>query len=171
MLSPTQKKYIYVEQGISSAFFNLLINGGIAWLLFKGETIIPVFGDNPSVLFDGVVTLFLLGVLLTGIVTPLARRAAIKKPELRPTVPRAETAVLKCLPKGLLLRCLFLGAVITAVLVPLFLLIFSALGVESLSPIGYVVFKGIYTGIVGGALAIVVVWSALCDVAEEQGTA
>ena len=171
MLSSTQKKYIYAEQGGSSAVFNVLINGGIAWSLFKGEATIPVLGNNPSVVFDGALTLFLLGVLLTAIVTPLARRAAVKKPELRPARPRAETAVLKWLPNSFLLRCLSLGAVITAVLLPLFLIIFSVLGVESLSPVEYVIFKGIYTGIVGGVLAIVVVWAALCDVAEEHGTA
>ena len=165
-MSDQQKKYVVYEQGGISVIFNLLINGFLAWLLFKSYDYIPVYGQNPSVVIDTLMTLFLLGIILPLCVIPIARKAIRKKPQLQTKMSRADDPLVRLLPTNLLLRCLLFGSILTAAVLPLFLLAFAILGISSLGSMDYVIFKAIYTGIAGGVLAVIAVWSAVYDASE-----
>ena len=72
-MSPAHRRYLLVEQGIGAAVFNFALNAGIAWLLFRSQDVVPLWGDR-SIAGDTIATSMILPFLTTLIVTPTARR-------------------------------------------------------------------------------------------------
>ncbi len=96
-MSPVQQRFIFVENGLGSALFNLALNGVIAWGLFRGLERVPLWGQQ-SIAGDTIATCFFLPFFTALIVTALARRrmrsgevpaldAAWLDPRLRARVP------------------------------------------------------------------------------------
>ena len=69
-LSAQHRRFLLVEQGAIPMLFNLLLNGGIAWVLFRTDAAIPLWGSS-SVAVDLLATAFLLPFLTCLIVTAL----------------------------------------------------------------------------------------------------
>jgi hypothetical protein len=67
------RRFLLLEQGIGSAIFNVLLNGAIAWALFRHLDVIPLWGQE-SIVGDTLGTTFFLPFFTTLIVTPLVRR-------------------------------------------------------------------------------------------------
>ena len=72
-LSDRHRHFLWVEQAAIPAVFNLLINGAIAWLLFRSITTVPLWGESSSGV-DLLITGFLLPFLTCLIVSALVRR-------------------------------------------------------------------------------------------------
>ena len=61
------------EQTIVGGVVNLLLNAGLAWLLYRHVAVVPLAGEQ-SVTSDLMATAFLVPLLVTVIVKPLVRR-------------------------------------------------------------------------------------------------
>lgn len=70
MLSPVHRRFLLVDQGVVPTVFNLLLNGTIAWLLFRSVSIVPLWGQS-GIATDLLVTAFLLPFLTCVIVSRL----------------------------------------------------------------------------------------------------
>lgn len=71
--SPHHRRFLLVEQGAVPALFNLLLNGAIAWALFRSATAVPLWGES-SLGVDLLATAFLLPFLTCVIVSRLVRK-------------------------------------------------------------------------------------------------
>jgi hypothetical protein len=143
------------SQASSNAFFNAVINGWIAWLLMKGNAVLPMWG-TPGVGPDLVATGFLLPFIIALIVIPLNRRA----------VRRGKVAALRAdrlgprwrwlgrWPEGLFVRALLFGLAGALLVAPLTLLGFALLGVRELTPMTFAVFKGLWAGALAGVMVV-----------------
>jgi hypothetical protein len=45
-MSPEHRRFLVLEQGIGSALFNFVLNGAIAWLLFRSFERVPLWGQQ-----------------------------------------------------------------------------------------------------------------------------
>ncbi len=72
-MSPDHRRYLVLEQGVGAAFVNFVLNGLIAWAMFRGHEVVPLWGQQ-SIAGDTIGTTFMLPLLTCLIVTPLARQ-------------------------------------------------------------------------------------------------
>ena len=143
-LSEKHRSWLIREQVIAPAAINFVLNAGIAWLIFRGRGVVPLWGEG-GIAPDAIATLFLLPFLTCLIVTPLVRRAlrAGKVPPLDGVI--GLPAVILRLPRALLGRAAVLGLGGVAVGAPL-VLGAAALAGGALAVPTLVLAKGVYTG-------------------------
>jgi hypothetical protein len=169
MLTPAQRTFIVNEQTIAPAVFNLLLNAGLGWLVFRKLERVPLWGD-PSLGGDIVGTMFLLPLLTCLIVTPLVKRAARTGKVAWLSFAPAEHPILRLFPRSIWLRSLLLGfASLLLCGVPLIGLL-SLLGVESWSVGVTVIAKGLYAALDAALVTPYVAMYALAS-GEEPATA
>ena len=72
-LSASHRRLLIVDNGVVSALFNFVLNGAIAWALFRSVAHVPLWGEA-SVAGDTLATAFLLPLLTCLIVTRLVAR-------------------------------------------------------------------------------------------------
>jgi hypothetical protein len=75
-MSARHLRFLLLEQGIGAAVVNSLLNGAIAWLLFRSLERVPLWGQQ-SIAGDTLATCFFLPLIPTLIVTPLVRRRVL----------------------------------------------------------------------------------------------
>lgn len=143
-VSPAQRRYLLVEQGVGGAIVNAIINAGFGWLFFHHLAFVPLQGDL-SIAGDTVVTGFLVAFITTLIVTALARR------EVRVgRVPALDAhPVLRWLPRRTWLRGLVLGLAGVALLAIPTVLVLGALGVSGMSFGRFLLFKSTFAAVAG----------------------
>jgi hypothetical protein len=125
-------------------------------------TTVPLWGPQ-SIAGDTVGTTFLLPLLTTLIVTPLAR-GALRAGRFEPLVwTRDVPALLRCLPSGTFGRGCVLGLLCTAIFAPLAIGALAACGVSEQTLLGFVVFKALFAG---GLAALVTPAIALLAIAK-----
>jgi hypothetical protein len=161
-VSAAHRRYILLEQGLGAAIFNFLLNGAIAWLLFRRLETVPLWGAE-SIAGDTIGTSLLLPFLTCLIVTRLARRA-LRAGRLGPLGwTRVSHPVLRWLPQGTAARGGALAAICLVALAPPTLAGLAALGVESLRLWPFVAFKASFAA---AAAAVVTPIVALWAIAE-----
>jgi hypothetical protein len=147
MLNAAQRTFIVNEQTIVPAVFNLALNAGLGWVVFKKFESVPLWGD-PSIAGDIVGTLFFLPFLTCLIVTPLVKRAARAGKVEWLSIAPGEHPVLRLFPRSVWLRALLVGlASVVLFGVPLLGLL-ALLGVEGWSVSTMVSAKGIYAALI-----------------------
>ena len=143
-LTEKHRAWLIREQVIAPAAINFALNAGIAWLIFRGRGVVPLWGAG-GIAQDAVATLFLLPFLTCLIVTPLVRRAlgSGKLPPLDAAIdlPR----LVERLPRALLARAAALGLAGVAGGAPLVLGAIAMAG-GALAVPTLVLAKGVYTG-------------------------
>src|SRR5262245_58855388 len=72
-LAAPHRRLLVVDNGIISAVFNFLLNGAIAWALFRTVTHVPLWGQQ-SIAGDTLITAFLLPFLTCLIVSRLVAK-------------------------------------------------------------------------------------------------
>lgn len=164
MLSPSQRTFLTREQIVAPALFNLALNAGLAWLVFRNHTPIPLWGD-PSIAGDLLGTLFLLPFFTCLAVTPLVRRAARAGKVDRLDIVPGQHRVLRLLPRSIWARAALAGLVCLVLFGPPSVLLLSALGIESFSLATAVPFKGVFAGLLA---ALVTPWLALYALARDE---
>jgi hypothetical protein len=147
-VSPAQRRFLLLEQGVGAGVVNFLINAGIAWLLVRGRSEMPLWGQQ-SIAGDTIATSLILPFVTSLVVTALARRQ-LRSGAIVPLGWTREThPALRCLPAGTAGRGLVLGVACVAILAPAALLLLRALGVERMSPGGFVGFKAAFAALAG----------------------
>ena len=142
-MSPAHRRYLLVEQGIGAAVFNFALNAGIAWLLFRSQDVVPLWGDR-SIAGDTIATSMILPFLTTLIVTPTARRQVRAGRVAALGWSRATHPTLGWLPRGTFARAFVLGVVCAVVLSPITLLVLGLLHVADLGFGRFVLFKAAF---------------------------
>ena len=135
-MSPVHRRYLLLEQGVGAAVFNFVVNAAIAWLMFRTQDEVPLWGQQ-SIAGDTIGTSLLLPLITCLVVTPMARRH----------VRAGRVAALEAqrvpgwLPRGTAARAVVLGIVCMVAIAPLTLLGVALLHVAPLGMWKFVLFK------------------------------
>jgi hypothetical protein len=156
-LTPEQRRFLLLDNGVGPFFANLLINGAIAWLLWRHATHVPMWGQS-SIAGDTIATSFLLPAITCLIVTPIARGRVRSG-----RVSAAAEAGWRSIPRNMWWRALFIGVVCLLALAPPTIAILTAIGVGGLTPWEFVYFKANFAAIEGG---LITPWLALWAISE-----
>ena len=148
-MSPRQRRYLLLEQGVGAGIVNFVLNAAIAWLMFRAATTVPMWGQQ-SVGGDTIATAFLLPFLTTLIVSRIVR-GHVRRGHVTAFAWHG-SRLGDWMPAGLGRRGAVLGllAVVT-VGVPATALL-AGMGVVEMSVGGFVAFKALF----GAALATIV---------------
>lgn len=161
-MSPAQRRYLLLEQGVGSGIFNFVLNGLIAWAMFRSVPDVPLWGQQ-SIMGDTIGTCFFLPLITCLIVTRLAT-GHVRTGKVAPLGwSRAAHPLLRRLPRGAARRGAALGAICIALLAPLALLALLVAEVASLPFWRFVLFKA---GFAAVAATLVTPLIALWAIAE-----
>lgn len=158
-LSAAHRRLLVVDNGVGSAVFNFLLNGGIAWLLFRTATSVPMWGQQ-SVAGDTLITGFLLPFFTCLIVSRMVERRVTQGHVARLTpaeLPQAAWA-----RRSTLARSVFLGVagvLLAAVPVVAALSFLGFSGFDGLWP--FVGFKATFAALLAAVVTPLVGWWAL----------
>ena len=145
-MSQAQRRYLLLEQGVGAAGFNFLLNAAIAWLMFRGADVVPLWGQQ-SIAGDTIGTSVILPFLTCLIATRLVR-GHVRSGKVAPLGWSRDTQPwLGWLPRGTLARGLALGGAGLLVFAPPVLLAHVALGVTNLDLGRFVVFKASFAAL------------------------
>jgi len=144
-------RFLLLEQGVGSAVFNFLLNGAIAWLLFRSLERVPMWGQQ-SIVGDTIGTCFFLPFFTALIVTPLVRKRVQAGSVAALEWTRDSHPVLGWLPVGTAKRALVLGAICAVIVGPLSIWALSRMDVGELTFWSFVGFKAAFAA----ALALIV---------------
>jgi hypothetical protein len=150
-MSPHHTRFLILEQGIGSALFNLALNAGIAWVMFRHLTAVPFWGQE-SIAGDTLGTCFFLPFFTALIVTPLVRRRIRRGRLAALGWTRESHRWLTWLPAGTLQRAAVLGAWSLVLVGPLTLLALALASVGELALAPFIAFKAVFAA----ALALLV---------------
>jgi hypothetical protein len=150
-MSAAHRRYLILELGVGAAVINFLINGAIAWGMFRSAATVPFWGQQ-SIGADTIGTTFFLPFFTCLIVTPLGHRQVRsgKLPAL--SWRRATHSILGRLPSKTLRRAFALGVLYMIAVAPPAIWALTSLGVEQMSFGGFVLFKATFAA----ALSVVV---------------
>jgi hypothetical protein len=150
-MTPHHTRFLILEQGIGSALFNLALNAGIAWGMFRHLAVVPFWGRE-SIAGDTLGTCFFLPFFTALIVTPLVRMRIRSGRLAALGWTRESHPWLAWLPAGTLKRAAVLGAWSLVVIGPLTLLalLLASVGEMGLAP--FIAFKAVFAA----ALALLV---------------
>ena len=163
-MHPHHIRFLVLEQGIGSALFNFLLNGAIAWLLFRGLERVPLWGQQ-SIAGDTVATCFFLPFLTTLTVTPLARNrvrtgSLTALPWTRQTHPP-----LRWLPEGTVKRAFLLGIATALLIGPLTVALLAWANVQDLSFWQFIWVKAAFAAVLALIVTpIISIWAIVGDV-------
>jgi hypothetical protein len=158
-MSPRHRTYLTIEQGIGSGVFNVLLNAGIAWLVFRGMTTVPLLGEQ-SIAGDTIGTTLLLP-LLTSVIAGRIVRGHVRRGHVPPLA--WSPGVGRWMPRSLALRGTLLGvACVLAVGLPTVRALGVA-GVTGMSLWGFVAFKALFAGVLATVVTPLIARASLAD--------
>jgi len=155
-MSPAHKRFLLLDECVGSVVVNLLINGLIAYLMFRGADRVPLWGQQ-SIAGDTIGTTFFLPLITCLIVTPLAR-GQVRSGRLAPL---AGTPLgLGWMPERALWRGAVLGVICAAIVAPPALATLMRLGVTQQSFWHFVVFKAVFAAALGAVVTpLIALWA------------
>jgi hypothetical protein len=145
-VDPHHRRFLLLEQGIGSAIFNILLNGAIAWALFRHLDVVPLWGQQ-SIVGDTLGTSFFLPFFTALIVTPLVRRRVRSGGINALDWTRESHSLLGWLPPGTFRRATTLGVLTLIVVGPLAVLGLHVFSVNELAFGAFVLFKAMFAGV------------------------
>ncbi len=157
-LTDRHRRFLLIEQGAAPAAFNFLLNGLIAWALFRSTTAVPLWGPS-SVGVDLLATAFILPFLTCVIVSAIVTR------QLRsgkvPPLPPGQLPHSRWFERSSSMRGLFLGT--AGVLFGAAPLVWALnLGQARAFPVAdFVAFKAVWSAMLALVVTPVAGWWAL----------
>lgn len=159
-MSPAHKRFLLLEEGVGSVVVNLLLNGVIAFLMFRGAASVPLWGQQ-SIAGDTIGTTFFLPLFTCLIVTPLARKQ-VRSGRLAPL--DGTPLGLAWLPARAFWRGAVLGVISAALVAPPAIILLSRLGVTEQSFWGFVAFKAVFAAALGAVMTpLIALWAIAGD--------
>jgi hypothetical protein len=158
-LSAAHRRLLILDNGVGAAVFNFVLNGLIAWLLFRTATEVPLWGAS-SVAGDTLGTGFLLPFLTCLIVSRVVERRVTQGYVAR--LDAADLPQASWPRRSTLARSLFLGAagVVLAALPVVAMLSFSGFsGFAGVWP--FVGFKATFAALLAAVVTPLIGWWAL----------
>jgi hypothetical protein len=156
LVTAAHKRFLLVEHGLGSVVLNLVLNGLIAFLLFRGAAGVPLWGQQ-SIAGDTIGTTFFLPLFTCLIVTHLSRWR-VRAGNLTPI--EGAPLGLRWLPERIVWRAVSLGAFTAGLVAPVTLAALTLLGVNELSLWGFVAFKALFAAALGAVLTpLIALWA------------
>jgi len=159
-LSQRHRRFVLIDQGLVPMVFNVVLNGAIAWALFRAVAEVPLWGDS-SVGMDLLFTAFLLPFLTCLIVSRLVARD-VRSGKL-PPLPGVQLPHSRWFERASWKRGLLLGVCgVVFAAVPLV----WALSLGQARPFptsSFVVFKAVWAGGLAALVTPIVGWWALAS--------
>ena len=164
-LSDQHRRFLLIEQGAVPTVFNFVLNGAIAWALFRSVATVPLWGAS-IVGVDLLVTAFLLPFLTCVIVSALITRK-VRSGNLA-VLPLGQLPHSRWFQRSVSRRGLFLGIVgVMFGAVPLV----WALSLGQSQPIpmfSFVMFKAVWAGMLALMVTPIVAWWALANASRAE---
>jgi hypothetical protein len=159
-LSDRHRRFLLIEQGAIPSVFNLVLNGFIAWALFRSAVAVPLWGES-SVGGDLLITAFLLPFLTCVIVSRLVSRSV--RSGTVPPLPADQRPHSRWFERSVSTRGLLLGA--AGVLFGAVPLVWAlSLGQAQPFPVlSFVLFKAVWAAMLAFLVTPVVGWWALAS--------
>ncbi|MFK7731767.1 MAG: hypothetical protein AB8B48_09150 [Pseudomonadales bacterium] len=137
---------------------NLVLNGLIAYFLMRQYSSLSAWGENgygPDLLITGFILSAILGAIFIGVFR--------RKRERGELTPGGETgqSLAWLLPYNPWLAALLMGILGALIAAPILLAILALLGVESLQPLHYALIKGVWAGMLAGAVVPIAIKQGL----------
>ncbi len=168
-MSPDHWRFLVLEEGVGAAVVNFVINGIIAWTMFHGQDMVPLWGQQ-SIAGDTIGTTFLLPLITCLIVTPLAR-AQIRSGRLAPLGwTAASHPALGWLPASAFLRGVVLGVICTIAVAPAAVAVLGA-ELTFMSFWRFIVFKATFAAALGGLVTPAIALWAIATAGAEPAAA
>jgi hypothetical protein len=161
-LASPHRTYALRDQGIGAAVFNLVINGVLAYLMFRSLAAVPLWGAQ-SIAGDTIGTGFFLPFMTCLIVTPLTWRQVRRGALPAPAWTRIDHPMLARLPQRPATRGALLGLLGAALAAPPALFGLAVMGVAELDFWSFVAFKSVFAAILAAIVSPVIALAALGD--------
>lgn len=163
-MEKAHKHYLIGEQVIGSGIINFILGVGIAYALFRGMDVVPMWGHK-SIGGDILATSFLLTMILCLIVTPLTHKKISSGHLPKLAWRRTSHPLLSKLPAKTFPRSIVLGIVYMAVIGLLAIGILHLLGIQQMvfSFWSFVFFKASFAALVAALSAPVIALCAMGD--------
>jgi hypothetical protein len=158
-MSDDHRRYLIVEQGGGAAIVNFLLNGAIAWGVFRHLDVVPLWGEQ-SIAGDTIVTGVVLPLLTCLIATGIVRRQVLGG-KVRALVDAHPSVA--WMPQRTVVRGLVLAMAVSLTLVPSTLALLTVLGVEGMGFWGFVLFKATWASAAAFVVQPVVALWAIGD--------
>lgn len=166
MLARAHRRYLIVDQIGGSILINFPLNAGIAWAVFRGRDVVPLWGLT-SIAGDTVVTAFVL-TLATALLATRHARGQVRAGKL-PAISIADIRSSSWLQRSALSRGVILSAAAIALAAVPVIAVFAFAGPHELSFARFIWFKATFAAALGALVAPLVAWWAICDVAVPKG--
>ncbi|MEO7327334.1 MAG: hypothetical protein ABI193_02065 [Minicystis sp.] len=161
-LSTTHRRLLQA-QALGGLVLNIPLNGAAAWLGFPPVDRLPLWAKANCVAFDTLGTSFFLP-LITCLVLTLLQRRSLRVGALEP-LPRASLpGFLRFWPQNVVGRGALVGLLSMLTVGTATLALLTAAGVESMSRGENVLYKAIYTALLGMIVTPLFGWRGLADV-------
>ncbi len=164
-LSDRHRRFLVIEQGAIPTLFNLVLNGFIAWLLFRSAAAVPLWGES-SVGVDLLATGFMLPFLTCVIVSSLVGRhvrSGKVPPLLMGQLPHSRWFQRSVSTRGLLLGAV--GVLLGAVPIVWALSLGQS---QPFSVPSFVLFKAVWSAMLALVFTPVIGWWALASASRAQ---
>lgn len=160
-ISPDHRK-VLGTQAVGGLVLNALLNGATAWVGFPLVTSLPLWSRGNCVAADTIGTSFFLPLTTCLIITPISRRAARRDPAV--TIPRDDLPwATRWLPANMVARGALVGLISALSAAPIALGLLTAAGVVGMTRAEDVMFKAVYTAILGAIVTPLLGLRALAD--------
>jgi hypothetical protein len=165
MFSPAQRRYLFVQNLVGAAFVNLLINGGLGWLITRGLPVFPVW-SLPGAAADLAATGF--GVTFgTCIAARIGVRWDVGRGKIKPpTLSDGLGVWYRRLPEKVFARSIWLGVISLPVFVLPLLGWLAWSGVPALERTSFIWLKAGFSAVVAAVVTPLIVLAALVDVSR-----
>jgi hypothetical protein len=163
-LSDRHQRFLVIEQGAVPTIFNLVLNGAIAWALFRSAAHVPLWGES-SLGVDLLATAFLLPFLTCLIVSALVGRHV--RDGKVPPLPAAQLPHTGWADRSAMQRALVLGAAgVVFGALPL-VWVLSLAQAQPLAVGSFVAFKAVWAALLALAVTPIVGWWALANASRK----
>lgn len=164
-LSNRHARFLLVDQGAVPAVFNFVLNGLIAWALFRSVDEVPLWGES-SVGVDLLITAFALPFLTSVIVSSLVARQ-VRTGKL-PALPSRQRPHSRWFERSASIRGAFLGTVGVVFGAAPLVWALSLGQAQPLPMASFVAFKAVWAGMLALLVTPLVGWWALASASREQ---
>ena len=166
-LSDRHRHFIWIEQGVHALGINIVMNGAIAWLVLRGNETVPLWGE-PSIGIDLLATGLLLPFIMCQIVSRVIAKQ-VRDGKL-PPLPASQIGARGLHHRSITIRALVVtlfgfgcgAAPVVAIL--------TLANAEPVSVAGFVIWKGVWAGLLAMVVSPPIAWWSLSAASLETAS-
>jgi hypothetical protein len=163
-LSREHRRFLLLDQSVGPMVINFLLNGAIAWVVFRSAQSVPLWGQT-SIAADTLATAFILPVMTSLIVSRLVRWQ-VRSGQLSP-LPASQALSSMWGRRSSLHRGAVLGAVAVVLAAAPVVVLFAAIGPAELERWRFIWFKAGFAAALGALVTPLIAWWALAHASDE----